>query len=287
MGDVAVVELDGVGLRLVPTGADAAPDEVAVADPPAEAARIEAAVDANPHAAALLVSVLRRTLDLDVRTALELESLAYSTLLGGPEFATWLFRRGPRPVPPLVADPVRLTRDGDVLHVTLTRPERRNAYGAQVRDALVDALAVALADPDVHVVLDGAGPCFCAGGDLDEFGTTPDPVTAHLIRTQAGAAWPLHQLAPRVEARLHGPCIGAGIELPAFAGRVVAAPGTTFRLPELGMGLIPGAGGTVSLPRRIGVARTAYLVLSGAPLDLDTALAWGLVDALGGDDIST
>ncbi|GAA0617702.1 enoyl-CoA hydratase/isomerase family protein [Sporichthya brevicatena] len=281
------MELDGFELRLVPTGTDAGSDEVAVADPSAEAARIEAALEANPHAAALLVSVLRRTLDLDARTALELESLTYSTLLGGPEFAAWLFRRGPRPVPPLVADPVRLTRDGDVLHVTLNRPERRNAYGAQVRDALVDALAVALADPDVRVVLDGAGPCFCAGGDRDEFGTTPDPVTAHLIRTQAGAAWPLHQLAERVEVRLHGPCIGAGIELPAFAGRVVAAPGTTFRLPELGMGLIPGAGGTVSLPRRIGVARTAYLVLSGATLDLDTALAWGLVDARTGDDISS
>ena len=79
---------------------------------------------------------------------------------------------------------------------------------------------------------------------------------------------------------LHGACIGAGIELAAFAGRVEARDGTVIRLPELAMGLVPGAGGTVSLPRRIGRWRTTYLVLSGVPLDPSTALAWGLVDAL-------
>ena len=80
----------------------------------------------------------------------------------------------------------------------------------------------------------------------------------------------------------HGPCIGAGIEVPAFAGSVLASPGTTFRLPELRMGLIPGAGGTVSIPRRIGRWRTAYLALSGAPIGIETAQAWGLVDGLDG-----
>jgi enoyl-CoA hydratase/carnithine racemase len=180
----------------------------------------------------------------------------------------------------VVADPVLLARDGDVLHITLNRPERRNAYGAQLRDALVAALDVALYDPDVRVVLDGAGPCFCAGGDLAEFGTVPDAATGHLIRTRHGAARPLHALAARTEVRVHGPCVGAGVELAAFAGRVVAAPGTTFRLPEVGMGLIPGAGGTVSLPRRIGVPRTLHLALTGAELDVETALAWGLVDEI-------
>ena len=80
------------------------------------------------------------------------------------------------------------------------------------------------------------------------------------------------------EARVHGPCAGAGIELAAFAGTVVAEAGTTFRLPEVGMGLIPGAGGTVSIPRRIGRWRTLYLALTGQPLDVATALAWGLAD---------
>jgi enoyl-CoA hydratase/carnithine racemase len=79
---------------------------------------------------------------------------------------------------------------------------------------------------------------------------------------------------------MHGACVGAGVELAAFAGRVVAAPGTTFRLPEVSMGAIPGAGGTVSLPRRIGAPRTLLLGLSGLALAAEDALRWGLVDAV-------
>jgi enoyl-CoA hydratase/carnithine racemase len=229
----------------------------------------------------VLAGLLRWTGPLDVQAALDAESFAYSTLLGGPEFRTWLDRRGPRPPPPhSAAAPVLVERTAeDKLWITLHRPERRNAYGREVRDALVDALELAVLDPSLgRVVLGGAGPAFCSGGDLDEFGTTPDLVTAHLVRTRAGAARLLHRLAARLEARVHGPCVGAGIELPAFAGRLVAAPGTTFRLPEVGMGLIPGAGGTVSLPRRIGRWRTLHLALHGRAVELDTALDWGLVD---------
>ncbi|RIL07464.1 MAG: enoyl-CoA hydratase, partial [Proteobacteria bacterium] len=91
-------------------------------------------------------------------------------------------------------------------------------------------------------------------------------------------------LGDRLEAHLHGACIGAGVELAAFAGRVVARADAWFALPELSMGLVPGAGGTVSLPRRIGRQRTAWLALSGARLDARTALGWGLVDELVDDD---
>ncbi len=81
---------------------------------------------------------------------------------------------------------------------------------------------------------------------------------------------------------VHGACVGAGVELPAFAARVVAREDATFELPELSMGLVPGAGGTVSLPRRIGRQRTAWLCLTGARIDARAALAWGLVDEVGG-----
>jgi enoyl-CoA hydratase/carnithine racemase len=74
--------------------------------------------------------------------------------------------------------------------------------------------------------------------------------------------------------------MGAGAELPAFAGRVVAHPATRFALPELSLGLVPGAGGTVSLPRRIGRHRTALLGLTGTPINATTAFEWGLVDAI-------
>ena len=89
----------------------------------------------------------------------------------------------------------------------------------------------------------------------------------------------MRDLGPRITARLHGACVGAGIEVPAAAGRVVAAPGTVFRLPEVSMGLIPGAGGTATIPRRIGRQRAAYMAISGADIDLAATLAWGLVDA--------
>jgi enoyl-CoA hydratase/carnithine racemase len=277
---------EALDLTLAPAadGREVAP----VADPLTALDDLQAAVTTNPQAATVLAAVLRTTAGLQVPNALDVESFAYSTLLGGPEFAAWLARRGERPLPPPApADPVLVARDGDTLHLTLNRPERRNAYGREVRDALVAALQIAVLDTGVdRVVIDGAGRSFCSGGDLDEFGTTPDLVTAHLVRTRAGAGRPLHHLADRVEVRLHGACVGAGIELPAFAGRVVAAPGTTFRLPEVGMGLIPGAGGTVSIPRRIGRWRTLHLALGGATLDADTAASWGLIDEVAPDQES-
>ncbi|WP_448628226.1 enoyl-CoA hydratase/isomerase family protein [Geodermatophilus sp. URMC 64] len=262
--------------------AGAAPREaVAVPDVDAAVAALADRVGACPQAAGVLAGLLRWSGQLPAAAALEAESLAYSTLLAGPEFAAWLARRGPRPQPPPVPEPVLVDRTDGELRITLNRPERRNAYGRALRDALVDALAVAELDPTVdRVVLDAAGPDFCSGGDLDEFGTAADPVTAHLVRTRAGAALPLARLGPRVEARLHGSCVGAGIELPAWGGRVLAAPGTRFVLPELAMGLLPGAGGTVSIPRRIGRWRTLWLALSGAALDVTTALEWGLVDEI-------
>jgi enoyl-CoA hydratase/carnithine racemase len=89
-----------------------------------------------------------------------------------------------------------------------------------------------------------------------------------LLRALGATAW------------VHGTCVGAGIELPAFCPLVVAAPGTTFRLPEVSMGLVPGAGGTASIPARIGRHRAAYMALSGSAVTAETALDWGLVDSI-------
>jgi len=226
----------------------------------------------------LLHDLLPITATLPVPEALVVESLAYSTLLAGPVFRRWREHTPRRPVPDS-SDPVLLTREDDVLTVTLNRPERHNAFGRAVRDGLLEALSVADLDPTIRsVMLTGNGPSFCSGGDLDEFGTTPDVVTAHVLRLDRSAGLAVHRLRDRTTALLHGACIGAGIEIPAFAGRVLAQHDAWFCLPELRFGLVPGAGGTVSITKRIGRWRTAYLVATGARLDLTTALRWGLVD---------
>lgn len=265
--------------RPVPGGRTGSTALVAVVDVETATGDLTSAVLTNPQAALALKQVLRAGETLSAEDAVVLESYAYSTLLGGTEFASWLAAQRRWSPPHDVEDAVLVDRVDDDLLVRLNRPERRNAYGRQVRDGLVEALELALLDPLIaRVVLDGAGTCFSAGGDLGEFGTTPDPVLAHRVRTSGGAGRLLARLADRVVVNVHGTCVGAGVELPAFAGRVVADPATTFRLPEVAMGLVPGAGGTASLPRRIGRWRTAWLGLTGATIDAATAYDWGLVD---------
>ena len=177
---------------------------------------------------------------------------------------------------------MRVDRAGDILSVTLTRPDRLNALDALMRDELVEALAVAAADTGIaRVEWRGEGRAFCAGGDLDEFGTRPDPATAHLIRLERSVGRALSRLRTPTVTHLHGACMGSGIELAAFTDSVVAAADTQIALPEIGLGLVPGAGGTVSLPRRIGRLRTAWLAFSGSTIDAALAHEWGLVDELG------
>ncbi|HUR79071.1 MAG TPA: enoyl-CoA hydratase/isomerase family protein [Acidimicrobiales bacterium] len=235
-----------------------------------------------PRASAAYEELLARAPSfVTIWQGLVAESEVYSSLQAGPEFQAW---RASTPVKPkrFNDEPaVLLDRIGDDLHVWLNRPERRNALGVEIRDGLLDAFAVAHADPDVRVLVRGRGPAFCSGGDLDEFGTYPSPEEAHEIRLQTSIGAAISQCAERVSFHLHGACYGSGIELPAFASRVVASAETTFALPEVGLGLIPGAGGTVSMTRRIGVERMLELGLSRQAIDAQTALAWGLIDEIG------
>jgi hypothetical protein len=250
------------------------------------ARRIDETVTASPLAAITLANLLPAVSRVTVPDGLQLESLAYSMLLAGPEFAAWRERTprhtdGDRRSPAVtIDDPVILDRDAGMLTITLNRPARHNAFGTAVRDGLINGLELARIDPTLtEVIVRGAGRSFCSGGDLDEFGTASDPATAHLIRLAHSAGFLVHELRDRVRVEVHGACIGAGVEVPSFAGRVVANEDAFFQLPELTMGLIPGAGGTVSITHRIGRWRTAFLALTGDRVPVQTALAWGLVDA--------
>jgi enoyl-CoA hydratase/carnithine racemase len=258
--------------------------DVIVADEEA-ASEVEAAIDAHPTAATALALLLRGGERRTVVDALIAESATYSTLQAGPEHHSWratmLETRVEPRRHPATESRVRVVRTNGELRMTLNRPDVRNAFDAATRDSLLDALACAAGDPSItSIVVDGEGPAFSGGGDLDEFGTLADPASAHLLRVARSVGLAIHQLRNRTTVQVHGPCVGAGTELPAFAGRVVARDDATFRLPEVSMGLVPGAGGTVSVPRRIGRHRTAWMAITGRRVHADTALAWGLVDEI-------
>jgi hypothetical protein len=276
-----VVVLDGpVDAVPFPAAVADAADVIAAGD---DLERVIARVVAGPQAATALAVLLRGGQRRSVFEGLAAESAVYSTLQGGDEFRVWRAAHPRRDRPPPSGPSVRVTTDGATLDVVLTRPEVRNALDARLRDELWDALLVAASDPELTVRWSAEGPSFCSGGDLDEFGSVPDPATGHLVRLSRSLGLALHELADRTTVHVHGASAGSGIELPAFAGRVVARPDATFSLPELQLGLIPGAGGTVSLPRRIGRHRTAWLALTGSTIDAGTALRWGLVDEIRAD----
>jgi enoyl-CoA hydratase/carnithine racemase len=256
--------------------------DLEAADLEAAVGRLRDAVTRSPRAAIACGQLVRQTAALGTAEGLAAEATAYSLLLGGAEFARWLGERGPaRPRRQPPAEPVLVTRDEGRLSIVLNVPERRNAFSAGVREALLDAVLLAEADESIESVrLSGAGPAFCSGGDLDEFGTATDLVAACLVRLSRAPWRVIERIAPKVTVFAHGACVGAGTEIAAYAGRVVAAPDAFFALPEVHMGLVPGAGGSVSVVRRIGRWRAAWLMLTGERLPAATALRWGLVDEI-------
>ena len=278
---VAVLdELDVVGVGLAPaeesvSGFDVITDDEAVVD------AVATTTAECPTAAVTCCQVLRRGQGTPTGLGLLLESTAYAALQAGNEFGRWLTQREPVEQP-IEAEPLVVasaTEEG--IELTLNRPGVMNAYSSKMRDALVEVLrGLATAGDQRPILVQGAGDAFCSGGDLTEFGTTDDPATAHLIRSAVSAAPWFDRLAARTTVRIHGAAVGAGAELAAFAGRIEATSDAWFALPEVGMGLIPGAGGTVSFPRRVGRQRTARLCLTGERLDAITATTWGLVDEL-------
>ena len=256
--------------------------DVAVDDGDPSLARIRENLETRPVSCAVLALLLRGQPRRSLDDGLVAESAVYSVLQAGTEFAAWRSEHPPQPdAGSGDGARVRARREGDALTVTLTRPEKLNALDAKMRDELTEALDVAALDPDVaRVELRGEGRAFCAGGDLDEFGSRADPASAHLIRLQRSVGRTLARLGKPVVAHVHGATFGSGIELAAFASAVRAAPDTQIALPEVGLGLVPGAGGTVSLPARIGRLRTAWLAFSGCTIDATVARSWGLVDEI-------
>jgi enoyl-CoA hydratase/carnithine racemase len=256
----------------------------AVIEAPVTAEGLVEQIEARPRAAAVIVQLLRLSEQLSLESALTLESLAYGLLQGSEEYAEWLTSRGSSEQVAPAGRVIVERRDSELL-IVLDRPEARNAIDRHMRDQLFEAFTVAALDLEVRSVKFRAkGPAFSAGGDLAEFGTTRDPATAHDIRCRTLPARAIIRRAEIIDVHVEGACIGAGLEMAAFARCFTAAPDAWFQLPELAMGLLPGAGGCVSVPRRIGRQRAALMMLSGQRIDATTALRWGLIDAIESSD---
>jgi enoyl-CoA hydratase/carnithine racemase len=272
-------DLEGVDIALTTCEPEAHP-WILVDDLENALSAIRTAVQHNPMASIVAAQVMRVSEGLVAQRALVVESIAYGMLQDGPEHHGWLANSRPRASIMNEDGPdVTIERADDVLTLSFNRPRQRNAYRARTREELVAGLELALLDESiVEVHLRGEGSSFSSGGDLNEFGTVENGATGHLIRTTHNAVSLLERLGERTTAFVHGPCYGAGVELSAACSTVIASPDTTFTLPEVAMGLIPGAGGTWSVPRRIGRHRATWLAVTGASIDVARALAWGLVD---------
>lgn len=172
------------------------------------------------------------------------------------------------------ASVVELKKDGDVLLVTINNPPV-NALGAVVRQGLVAAMEQADASDAVKaVVIVGAGKAFIAGADIREFGKPPvEPFLPDVCNR-------IEACNKLVVAVVHGPALGGGLEIAMSAHYRLALPGAKVGLPEVSLGLTPGAGGTQRAPRLMGVKAAAELMLSGKPIGAQAALAAGLVDKL-------
>ena len=170
-------------------------------------------------------------------------------------------------------------RDQDILVITLDHPPV-NALSADVRRDLAAAIEAAQADADVRaVLLVGAGKNFIAGADIREFGKPPKPPALPDVCNQIEAS------TKPVVAALHGAALGGGLEIALAAHYRLALASAKLGLPEVNLGLLPGAGGTQRTPRLIGAAAALDLMLTGKHLSAEAALKAGLVDTLAeGDD---
>ncbi len=173
-------------------------------------------------------------------------------------------------------------KGGGAAYITLNRPKALNAYNVRMRDELYEALGAVKDDPEVRVViLKGAGEkAFCAGADLTEFLTAPPPVFARQARF-ARDVWGLFlSIEQPVIAALHGYVLGSGIEMALCSDIRLASDDARFGMPETGLGIIPAAGGSQTLPRTIGAAAALDVLLTGRWLTAKEALKLRLVDRI-------
>ena len=170
-------------------------------------------------------------------------------------------------------------QDG-IAYITLNRPQALNAYSIRMRDELYEVLGAIKDDPGVLVViLKGAGEkAFCAGADLTEFLTAPSPVIARQARFERDVWGLFLSLEKPFIAAMHGYVLGSGLEMALCCDIRLASQDARFGLPEPGLGIIPAAGGSQTLPRTIGRAGALEMLLSGRWVGAEEAYRLKLVN---------
>jgi enoyl-CoA hydratase/carnithine racemase len=168
----------------------------------------------------------------------------------------------------------------NIAYITLNRPQVLNVYNLQMRDDLYQILGAIKDDEEVKVtILKGAGnKAFCAGADLSEFLTAPSPVISRQVRWERDI-WGLFLSLPQpIIGALHGYVLGSGIEMALCCDLRIASEDVRFGLPEVGLGIIPAAGATQTLPRVIGRTRAMEMLLTAVRIDARKACDIGLVN---------
>jgi len=168
----------------------------------------------------------------------------------------------------------------NLAYITLNRPEVLNVYNIQMRDELYQILGAIKYDSEVSVaILKGAGDkAFCAGADLSEFLTAPSPLIARQVRWERDV-WGLFLSLPQpVIAALHGYVLGDGIEMALCCDLRISSQDAQFGTPEIGLGIIPAAGGTQTLPRIVGRGKALEMLLTGRRIHAEEAYKAGLVN---------
>lgn len=180
----------------------------------------------------------------------------------------------------MTSDPCTYARDGSIAVLTIDNPPV-NSLATPVRRALLAALARFAADEGARAaVLLCAGRTFSAGAEISEFDKPPEaPVLPDVIAGIEACSKP-------VVAAIHGHALGGGLELALGCHYRVAAPGAKLGLPEVKLGLMPGAGGTQRLPRLVGQAMALEIAATGVPVSAETALAGGLLDRIVEGDLA-
>lgn len=181
---------------------------------------------------------------------------------------------------------LRFETEGHLGILTLNRPERLNALSKLLTLELMELVGQLESNDDIHVmIVTGEGRAFCAGADIKERAENPDDFSIQRSSRLISPTFRRLERLPQVTiAAINGPAAGGGLELALACDMRIASTTSRMGLPEITLGILPGAGGTQRLPRLVGPARAKQMMLFGTLIDAPKAYEWGIVNELASPD---